>query len=55
MHVINTQPGLSSKQKMQGFETNNAANDLGELEYCIEMKKACRITAKDMCKPNIKI
>ena len=37
------------------FGTNNAANDLGKLEYCIEMKKACNITAEDMYKPNIKI
>ena len=37
------------------FGTNNGGNDLGKLEYCIEMKKACNITAEDMYKPNIKI
>lgn len=37
------------------FGTNNAANDLGKLEYCIEMKKACGITSDDMYKPAIKI
>lgn len=37
------------------FGTNNGGNDLEKLEYCIEMKKACNITAEDMYKPNIKI
>ena len=38
------------------FGTNNAgANDLGLLEYCIQMKKECGITADDMYKPKIKI
>jgi len=38
------------------FGTNNAgADDLGLLEYCIQMKKECGITANDMYKPKIKI
>ncbi|MDR0348227.1 MAG: DUF1080 domain-containing protein [Tannerella sp.] len=37
------------------FGTNNGGNDLGKLEYCIEMKKACNITAENMYKPSIKI
>lgn len=37
------------------FGTNNGLRDLGKLEYCIEMKKACGITAADMYKPKIKI
>ena len=35
------------------FGTNNADGDFGKMEYCIEMKKACGITAADMYKPNI--
>jgi len=38
------------------FGTNNAgADDLRLLEYCIQMKKECGITASDMYKPKIKI
>ena len=38
------------------FGTNNAgADDLKLLEYCIQMKKECGITANDMYKPKIKI
>ena len=38
------------------FGTNNAgADDLRLLEYCIQMKKECGITANDMYKPKIKI
>jgi len=38
------------------FGTNNAgANDLGLLEYCIQMKNECDITAQDMYRPKIKI
>ncbi|MDR1780978.1 MAG: DUF1080 domain-containing protein [Tannerella sp.] len=37
------------------FGTNNGMRDLGKLEYCIEMKNACGITAQDMYKPKIKI
>lgn len=36
------------------FGTNNADGDLGKLEYCIQMKDECGITAADMYKPNIK-
>ena len=36
------------------FGTNNADGDFGKLEYCIQMKEACGITAADMYKPNIK-
>ncbi len=35
------------------FGTNNADGDFGKMEYCIEMKEACGITAADMYKPNI--
>lgn len=35
------------------FGTNNADGDFGKMEYCIEMKDACGITATDMYKPNI--
>ena len=38
------------------FGTNNAgANDVGLMEYAIQMKKECGITAADMYKPKIKI
>ncbi|MDR0794520.1 MAG: DUF1080 domain-containing protein [Tannerella sp.] len=38
------------------FGTNNAgADDLGLLEYCIQIKKECGITAQDMYKPKVKI
>lgn len=37
------------------FGINNAANDFGKLEYCIEMKKEYNITAENMYKLNIKI
>jgi Histidinol phosphatase and related hydrolases of the PHP family len=36
------------------FGTNNADGDFGKLEYCIQMKEACGITAADMYKPEIK-
>ncbi|MEA5127004.1 MAG: family 16 glycoside hydrolase [Proteiniphilum sp.] len=36
------------------FGTNNADGDFGKLEYCIQMKDECDITATDMYKPNIK-
>lgn len=36
------------------FGTNNSDGDFGKLEYCIQMKEACGITAEDMYKPNIK-
>ncbi len=36
------------------FGTNNADGDFGKMEYCIEMKEACGITASDMYKPKIK-
>jgi hypothetical protein len=35
------------------FGTNNADGNFGKMEYCIEMKEACGITAVDMYKPNI--
>jgi len=35
------------------FGTNNADGNFGKMEYCIEMKEACGITAADMYKPNI--
>ncbi len=35
------------------FGTNNSNSDFGKLEYCIEMMKACGITAQDMYKPNL--
>jgi hypothetical protein len=37
------------------FGTNNGAADLGMMEYAIQMKKECGITAADMYKPKIKI
>jgi hypothetical protein len=37
------------------FGTNNAEAEVGKLEYCIRMKEACGLTAKDMYKPEIKI
>ncbi|MDR1332413.1 MAG: DUF1080 domain-containing protein [Tannerella sp.] len=37
------------------FGTNNGLRDLGKLEYCIQMKKECGITAEDMYKPSIKL
>ena len=38
------------------FGTNNTgANDIGLLEYAIQMKNECGITAGDMYKPQIKI
>ena len=38
------------------FGTNNGgANDVGLMEYAIQMKKECGITAADMYKPKIKI
>ena len=37
------------------FGTNNAVADLGLMEYAIQMKQECGITAKDMFKPKIKI
>jgi len=38
------------------FGTNNAdERDVGLMEYAIQMKKECGITAADMYKPNIKI
>lgn len=36
------------------FGTNNSDGDFGKLEYCIQMKEACGITASDMYKPVIK-
>ena len=36
------------------FGTNNTDANLGKLEYCIEMKNECGITADDMYKPHIK-
>ncbi|NLY25362.1 MAG: DUF1080 domain-containing protein [Bacteroidales bacterium] len=36
------------------FGTNNADGSFGKMEYCIEMKEACGITAADMYKPYIK-
>lgn len=36
------------------FGTNNADGDFGKLEYCIQMKDECGITAADMYKPDIK-
>jgi histidinol phosphatase-like PHP family hydrolase len=33
------------------FGTNNADGTFGKMEYCIEMKEACGITAADMYKP----
>ncbi len=36
------------------FGTNNTEGDFGKLEYCIQMKDECGITATDMYKPNIK-
>lgn len=36
------------------FGTNNADSDFGKLEYCIQMKDECGITAADMYKPEIK-
>lgn len=36
------------------FGTNNADGDFGKLEYCIQMKDECGITAADMYKPGIK-
>lgn len=35
------------------FGTNNTDADFGKLEYCIQMMKACGITAEDMYKPNM--
>jgi hypothetical protein len=37
------------------FGTNNGLRDIGKLEYCIQMKKECGITAGNMYKPSIKI
>lgn len=37
------------------FGTNNTDANLGKLEYCIEMKNECGITADDMFKPHIKL
>jgi hypothetical protein len=37
------------------FGTNNGLRDIGKLEYCIQMKQECGITAADMYKPAIKI
>ncbi|GHV50316.1 hypothetical protein FACS1894181_10730 [Bacteroidia bacterium] len=37
------------------FGTNNGAADLGLMEYAIQMKQECGITARDMFKPKIKI
>jgi hypothetical protein len=36
------------------FGTNNGDGDFGKLEYCVQMKEACGITATDMYKPNLK-
>lgn len=36
------------------FGTNNAEGDFGKMEYCIEMKEACGITAADMYNPTLK-
>lgn len=36
------------------FGTNNMDADFGKLDYCIEMKNACGITAQDMFKPKMK-
>jgi hypothetical protein len=36
------------------FGTNNGDGDFGKLEYCIQMKEACGLTAADMYKPIIK-
>ena len=33
------------------FGTNNAGNDLGRLEYCLEMLKECGLTSNDMFMP----
>lgn len=33
------------------FGTNNGDGDFGKLEYCIQMKNECGITAEDMFKP----
>ena len=37
------------------FGTNNSSDELNQLEYCIQMKKECGLTADDMFKPKIKI
>jgi histidinol phosphatase-like PHP family hydrolase len=36
------------------FGTNNTDANLGKLEYCIQMKNECGITAEDMFKPKLK-
>ncbi|MEA5080183.1 MAG: family 16 glycoside hydrolase [Dysgonamonadaceae bacterium] len=36
------------------FGTNNTDKNIGKLEYCIQMKKECGITANDMFKPKMK-
>jgi len=30
------------------FGTNNVTNDLGRLEYCLQMLEECRLTPADM-------
>jgi len=37
------------------FGTNNKEAQFGKLEYCIQMKKECGLTASDMYKPHIKL
>lgn len=36
------------------FGTNNTDANIGKLEYCIQMKNECGITAQDMFKPKMK-
>lgn len=37
------------------FGTNNVKPEVGQLKYCIRMKKECGLTAQDMYRPKIKI
>jgi hypothetical protein len=50
---------LILKAKARGvkfsFGTNNAEAVVGKLDYCVEMKEACGITAQDMFRPKVKI
>jgi len=35
------------------FGTNNADENFGNLEYCLEMLRECELTAEDMFKPGL--
>jgi histidinol phosphatase-like PHP family hydrolase len=43
---------LAKKQGVKfAFGTNNADSNMGDLDWCLLMKKSCGLSAKDMFRP----